>query len=293
MEREHELTNLDRLVREVERFPTLPDVATLALEELERAECDFEEVASLISLDPILAGRILRMANSAYFGAVHKAESVEAALARMGIRECRALILTVALMDAVPELPAPHNAKLFWTLSLSSALVSQHIAGQIGYAPPERAYLAGLVHLLGEAVLAIQFTDRFRLAIEVARRDALPLSVSVTEEFGCDHAGLGAHILRRWSFPDEVIGAVQFQFTPRHCREAAMLSALVVAGDGLCRDLGVRLEDPTYEERAWTALLPESFERALRKATRKGLAECLGEWEAPVQEAIDFATTIF
>ena len=285
--------NLERLVREVERFPTLPDVATRALEELERAECDFEEVASLVSLDPVLAGRVLRMANSAYFGAVHKAESVEAGLARMGIRECRALILTVALMDAMPELPAPHNAKVFWTLSLASALVSQQIAVDLEYEPPERAYLAGLVHLLGEAVLAIQFTDRFRRAIEVARRDALPLSVSLTEEFGCDHAGLSAHILTRWSFPQEVIDAVRFQFTPSQSRSSDLLCSLVVAGDGQCRDFGLGLDDPTYVARSWARKLTPGFFEALGSSRAQAIEDYLDGLTPSTQEAIDFATTIF
>jgi len=285
--------SVDRLVREIERFPTLPSVAMEALEELERSECDFEEVASLISLDPVLAGRVLRMANSAYFGAVHKAEDVDSALCRLGIRECRALILTVALMNAVPELPTPMSAKVFWTLSLASALVAQKLAQDLRYEPPERAYLSGLVHLLGEAVLAIQFTDRFRKAIEVSLQDSLPLVVCLTEEFGCDHAALTSHILERWYFPAEVIQAVRYQFTPNYAPEASLLPSLVVASDGICRDFGLGLEDSHYTRRGWVAKLPPAFSQALRSAGHYDLERYLVSLDNDVQEAIDFAVTVF
>ncbi len=290
---EENTNNTELLIREIERFPTLPDVATLALEELERPDCDFDEVASLVSLDPVLASRILRMANSAYFGAVHKAENVDAALCRLGIRECRALILTVALMDSIPDLPSPVSAKSFWTLSLASALISQKIAEDIGYPSPERAYLAGLVHLLGQAVLAIQFTDRFRHAVELGRRDQLPLVVALTEEFGCDHAGLTAHILRRWSFPEEVTHAIRYQFTPSAARNEALLASLIVAGDGMCRDFELALEDFGYSVRSWLSRIDPCLEQALRAADLGTTVEYFDRLAEPAQEAIDFALTIF
>jgi len=293
METSDTASSIDLLVREIERFPTLPNVATRALEELERVECDFEEVASLVALDPVLASRLLRMANSAFFGAVQKAESIEAALCRMGIRECRALILTVALMDSIPDLPSPLSAKRFWTLSLASALVSQHVSEDIGYPKPERAYLAGLVHLLGEAVLAIQFTERFRSACEVSRRDDLSLVVALTEEFGCDHASLTAYILKRWGFPEEVTQAVHHQFTPSGARSEGLLASLVAAGDGICRDFDLGVEEPSHQRRAWTSKLDPSFRSALRSAKLGDLETYLDGLDEPVQAAIDFAVTIF
>ena len=287
------MNNLDLLVREVDNFPTLPNVATQALEELEREDCDFDEVASLISLDPVLAGRVVRLSNSAFFGAAQRAETVEAAICRLGIVECRNLILTVALMTAIPDLPEPHNAKVFWTASLASALIAEKIAADIGYSPCERAYLAGLVHLIGEAVLAIQFTERFRRAISTSRADQIPFVPSLTEEFGYDHAAVSARILEHWSFRSEVIEAVRNQFSPSQARTDKLLPCLVVMADGVCRDEGLGLEDPTHAARAWTATLPELAASALRAAGHAEIGEYLDSIEEQIKEAIDFASTVF
>ena len=266
---------------------------TDALEELERPDCDFEEVASLVSLDPVLAGRVLRMANSAFFGAVHKADNVEAAICRLGIKECRALLLTVGLMTAMPELPQPHNAKVFWTLSLATALVGHQLALAVGHPAADRVYLAGLLHLLGEGLLAIQFTERFRKAILVAKRDALPLVLSLTEEFGCDYAALGRVILERWAFPADLVDAVAHHLAPELSRRDPLLASLVTAAGGICRARELGLRDIQHTGRPWTDAMPSSFFDAVQAAGHADVTALLESLEPHIDEALDFAATVF
>jgi HD-like signal output (HDOD) protein len=288
-----EMDHVEALIEGIDQFPTLPDVATRALAELESEDCDFEDVASLVSLDPILAGRVLKLANSAFFGTGQRQATVKPAIARLGINEVRNCILTVAVMHAIPELPEPHSAKRFWTLSLSSALVGQKLAKDLDYEEPDRAYMAGLVHLVGEAVLAIQFTERFRTAIAVARQDSIPFVSALAEEFGCDHAAVTARILRDWKFPDAIVRAVRLQFTPAQAKHDALLAGIVAASDGLCRDLGLGLEEPAYEPRGWIAKLPNVFFAALRGSGEGEVGAYLDGITDEVKELIDFALTVF
>jgi len=287
------MDNVDRLLRDMECLPTLPTVATAALAELDRADCDAGEVASLVSLDPVIAARILRLSNSAFFGMEQKAETVEAAIARLGTRECRGLIVTVALMDSFPTLPAPHNAKVFWTLSLAAALMAQKLAVDVGYAQPERAYLAGLVHRLGEAVLAIQFTPRFSSAIATSERDGLPLVVSLTEEFGCDHAALTARILQHWAFAEPIVDAVRSQLSPGSARCDVMLAGIVAAAEGICRDRGLGLCEPGRTARDWLSKLPQELDAVVRRTGFGSIPVYLDSLSNAAEEAIDFARTVF
>jgi HD-like signal output (HDOD) protein len=284
---------MDRIVREIERFPTLPDVATASLLELEREDCDFEEIASLISLDPVLAARVMKIANSAFFGAAKRADTVVKAICRLGINELRNCLVTVAVMDAIPELPAPHSAKTFWTLSLASALVAQKLAEKIDYLYPERAYTASLVHLIGDAVLMLRFTDRYRKAIDVARADAIPLGAAVAEQFGCDQAQVSARVLREWVFPEPIVRAVQRQALPRHAGDEAFLASLILASDGLCRDRGLGLKDPAYLRRSWVPELADGFLAAARGCGGSDLEAYLESLTPEIDELIDFALTVF
>jgi HD-like signal output (HDOD) protein len=284
---------IDRLVLEIERLPTLPDVSTASLLELEREDCDFDEIASLISLDAVLAARVLKLANSAFFGAQKRTDTVSAAISRLGINEVRNCLITVAVLHAIPELPPPHNTKVFWTLSLASALMAQHLAAQIQYTMPDRAYTASLVHLIGEAVLAVQFTDRFRQAIHVGRTDSIPFVSALAEEFGCDHPTVTARVLREWNFPEPLIRAVRRQFSPSQAGDQVLLASLILASDGLCRDRGLGLEEPAYRARSWLQRMPESFFSALHSITRSSVGEYLDGLTEKVDEVIDFALTIY
>jgi HD-like signal output (HDOD) protein len=286
---------IDRLVQQIDRFPTLPHVATASLAELEREECDFHEIARLISLDAVLAGRVLRLANSAYFGTGRPTESIKTAIIRLGVNEVRNCLLTVAVMNAIPVLPKPHDAKLFWTLSLASGLVAQRIAIEIDGSPQlgERAYAGGLVHLVGEAVLALQFTERYCKAIDVARGDAIPFDSALAEEFGCDYATVSARVLREWSFPEPLIRAVHRHFAPEHADDQAVLASLILAGDGLCRDLGLGLEDPGTTPRAWIPRLAVSFIGQVERKAQAPIAEYFDGLTDTVKECIDFAVTVF
>jgi HD-like signal output (HDOD) protein len=292
---------IDRLVAQIECLPTLPQVAAASLAELEREECDFEEIASLIALDPVLAGRVLRLANSAFFGAGKRADTVLAAISRLGLREVRRCLLTVAVMQAIPELPHPHSAKRFWTLSLASALLAQELAQQL--APREaqksgtaadHAYSAGLAHLVGDAVLAVQFTERYRRAIEIARTDAMPLASALSEEFGCDSAALAARVLREWRFAEPVVLAVQRQFAPQHAGPHALLASCVLVADGLCRELGgLGLPGLDGPARGWLPKLAASFTDAVHARSGGGVPEYLDALAERVHECVDFALTVF
>jgi HD-like signal output (HDOD) protein len=236
---------------------------------------------------------VLKLANSAFFGAQKRAETVVGAISRLGIHEVRNCLITVAVMDAVPDLPQPHNTKQFWTLSLASALVGQHIATQLRCADPERAYTACLVHLIGEAVLAVQFTERFRKAILTARKDGMPLTSALAEEFGCDHAAVAARVLKRWEFPDALIRAVQRHLSPAQAGDEVVLSSLVLASDGLCRDRGLGLEDPAYRGRGWLPRLPHPFFSAIQTGSGLAVAAYLDSLTEKLDELIDFARTIY
>jgi HD-like signal output (HDOD) protein len=284
---------IDRIVKEIDRFPTLPDVATASLLELEREECDFDEIASLISLDPVLAARVMKIANSAFFGAAKRADTVVKAICRLGINELRNCLVTVAVMDAIPELPPPHSAKTFWTLSLASALVAQRLAEKLGYLYPDRAYTASLVHLIGDAVLMLRFTGRYRQAIETARVDGIPLGAAVTEQFGCDQAMVSARVLGEWAFPEPIVRAVQRQSLPRHAGDEAFLASLILASDGLCRDRGLGLKDPAYRPRGWVLSLADGFLDVARQHGGPDLGAFLDAFHPELDELIDFALTVF
>ncbi len=102
------MPSVKELVRELSPLPTLPDVALRAQQMLAHPDVGLMHVAEVIALDPVVSSRIVRMANSPLYGATSGTEcSLSHAVMRLGTKQTRSVVMTVAVMQTVPELPPP------------------------------------------------------------------------------------------------------------------------------------------------------------------------------------------
>jgi HD-like signal output (HDOD) protein len=283
---------IDAIVQQVDQFPTLPEVALRALRQLDSEETTLDAITDTISLDQRLAGRIMKLANSPVFGATRPAESLKPAIFRLGMREVRTAVMTVAVINAIPKLPYPHALRTFWTRALASAMTARRLAEDLGYENPEEAYLAALVHLIGEVFLALQFTQRYEEAIATSVADDLPFEAAVVEKFGCDHATVGARVLLEWNFPPAIIEAVRCQFRPGRADAHILLASLVFVSDRMCRDLGLGSEVPK-EPGTWVKSIPEVFQKRLESSRYPDFEHYMAEMRERLGEIEEFARAIF
>ncbi len=247
-----------RLLDDIDDFPTIPEVATRVMSMLDDPDCDLEQCAEQLCRDAILSARLVGFARSPLFGARagHEELSVRDAIMRLGMRETRAVVVSVAVMSSLPCLPQPLELRNFWTLGLGSALAAQHLAEELEHGRPEEAYLAGLVHAVGDAYLAINHPQRFTLAVEKARHGSLPLERALHEEFGVSPSKVTAAVLRHWGMPDPVVSAAEYQFDPEKAPDDPLLAGIVFAADRICRDLRLAPDDRSYVDRRWIDDIP-------------------------------------
>lgn len=179
----------------ISRLPPLPQ-AVLALQATLRDESASVAACALhIRQDPALTARLLRLANSAFYGVPGRVASIDDAVQLIGVRSLRLLAMTAAV---TLQFPAPrraarwHNA--FWRHALAVAHLAQGLAELRGQ-PVERAYVAGLLHDIGRLVLATQ------RGIEVDHPDD-------------GHAEVGAAVARHWHLPEAVARAIDSHHAP-------------------------------------------------------------------------------
>ncbi|MCB0880916.1 MAG: HDOD domain-containing protein [Thermoleophilia bacterium] len=163
-------------------------------------------IAGRVAQSPEIAAHVLRMANSALYG--EPVDTLDRAIVRIGEKHLRALLLaasTYRLLEAdLPLYRLPRLALLRHSGDVATA--AQRIASLIEPARAPHAYLAGLMHDLGKAILA-----------EAARGGAYPPVTSLAEEraqFGTDHARVGTWIAKRWSLSNDIVEAMQFHHDP-------------------------------------------------------------------------------
>jgi putative nucleotidyltransferase with HDIG domain len=206
--------------------PTLEAIETLELSALPGALLQFmravsrddaamERVAELVRAEPALAARILSVANSAAFrsgGALH---TVQQSLQVLGVRVLRSLAACLAVQQAFGRFAAaqPEDLAGFWRHSLFVAELAQAIASESGGAEPEEAYLAGLLHDIGELLLLGGLGARYGALLDRAD-DESSLAVVERQALATDHAAVGAWLVAQWRLPSFMSDAVLLHHQP-------------------------------------------------------------------------------
>ena len=196
------------LIRAIERkrlrLPSISPTVDRIVKLIESPDVDLDELAAAVNGDPVLATRIIGLANSSYFRGATEVPNVREALMRMGIREARTLVVVVALRSTLLRSPGLGDAAQdLWRHSLLAASAVQEITQEL---PPweTTGFLAGLLHDLGKLVVLA-----FVAELPAWQDDgAEPSAETVEAMLDAMHAALGAMVLASWKFPDALCDAV-------------------------------------------------------------------------------------
>ncbi len=193
-------------------LPSIPQVIALLLSELERAEPDLKKVSQLISTDPALTTRLLRLSNSAQFKLSGQIHSVSESLAILGLVDVRAMVAEAASAASFKAVPGIHLQR-FWSYSLNVAKVARQLAGEVRQ-NQQAAFTCGLIHAIGELAIHICMPQQ---AAELDRQiHPLDLGRATAERaaFGFCYAQVGAGLARKWHFPQAMKDALGHQYAP-------------------------------------------------------------------------------
>jgi putative nucleotidyltransferase with HDIG domain len=177
-------------------------VVQTLVDHVSRPDFDLKEVCRLIELDPALAVRILRVANSAAYRGLGPCGSVAQAVVRIGATNVSGLAMAMSAMALFQDLGG--IGRRIRDHSAGTAVVARELAVSLGCAPlSSKVFLAGLLHDIGK-LLIIQTGDR--TYAELVAREIVPSSLHLRELtlWGFDHGLLGAHVLRSWNIPKPI-----------------------------------------------------------------------------------------
>jgi putative nucleotidyltransferase with HDIG domain len=194
--------------------PAMPAIAVQCMRLLEDPNQTFKKVGELVGKDPLLASRVLRLANSAAFPGKTPANTLEQAIPRMGTEGLKLALVHYSMYQAFSSRDARIQSAFrgIWEHSLAVALVAKEIAGNIdgnGAVDAGVAYLAGLLHDVGKPVVAALLLEAEKLAS--VHKSAVPwISHKVwSQVVDRSHRNIGVALSRRWQLPDEISSAVE------------------------------------------------------------------------------------
>jgi len=235
MPEERPRLDVERLLELVESLPTMPAVATKILKVAGSADANAAEVTRLIATDQGLASKVLSTCNSAYYGLPQRVKTLSRAVALLGFKAVRNLVLVHSLPWKRSSTPTFADLMIF-THAAATAVAARLIAGTTKRADPEEALLGGLMHDAGRLALSQVMPDEYEpvlKAIYNLEGDTIELE---RRALGIDHAEIGEQILRKWSFPEELVNVARTHHDP--VPQLGQLALIVRAADELSRLTG-------------------------------------------------------
>ncbi len=189
-------------IRRIESLPPLPVIARNIQALTSAPNVSAEHVAKALRHDPAIASRILRVANSSFYGVAHEVTQISRAVVLLGSRAIRNLVLGLCarnlLVSSTGKVPK-HIA--LWGHSVATAAVCDVVARRVSFSTPEEAFLAGLLHDAGKLAMAGLDPDFISALFSRRLTEAQSLDAE-RQHFGLDHAEAGCQILARWGLPD-------------------------------------------------------------------------------------------
>jgi HD-like signal output (HDOD) protein len=195
-------TSARDLARLAQQVPSLPLTFQRIQELVSNPRSSNSQLAEAVGADQGLTTRILRLANSSFYGLAARVDTVSQAVSLIGTRQVRDLAMATAVVDLFKDIPASAiDGRAFWEHSLAVGSASRLIAAKRRERETERHFVAGLLHDVGLVVMASQMPERVSAHLISARETQQPLTVIERRELGFDHAEVGGAVIEQWHLP--------------------------------------------------------------------------------------------
>ncbi|MEO7993428.1 MAG: HDOD domain-containing protein [bacterium] len=224
---------------DLQEIPTLPLVATKIIQMTNDPRSSASDLQNLISHDPAIAAKVLKLANSAFYGLPGKVSNLNRAVTLLGFNTVRSLALSISVIEAFPGGSAtPHfNRALFWEHSLAVAEGARILAARSCPELKDEAHMAGLFHDIGKIVMDQCFSEYFTSAMRLAYENRISTSDAEMTIMKVDHAELGAQVAEKWNFPSSLVEVIRYHHAISFSTETPLVGIVALADD-LCMEWG-------------------------------------------------------
>jgi diguanylate cyclase (GGDEF)-like protein len=227
-------------------------VAVQVLQLCQQDDLDLTRISAVISKDPALAARILRMANSPLFGSRQQIGNLSQALGLLGINAVRAVVLSFSLLRESQGC-SERGLRDYWRRSVLSAFAARELCGAKNVSQREAAFLGGLLQDVGMLAFVRLAGPRYEELLRAAGGDHYLLASLEVETFGAEHVEVGAWLLERWQVPDWVVKTVaaSHELLPASKQDSTGSPSLAaaVALSGLLADIWLHADPVMAAER--------------------------------------------
>ncbi len=229
--------DLKSIVDRVVDLPTLPDVVTKIMGLIEDPRSTARQINDVMSRDPALAAKILKLVNSSFYGLSNRVTSITQAITILGFNTIRSLAISASVFDLFGASEQGFSYEAFWEQSIGCASVCHYYARhKTPRVQGDTAFVVGLLHGIGKLILDQYAPSDFQDIIDKARFEGLSFTEAEAGVIETSYADIGYWLAERWKLADQVQHTIKYQNRVLECpEEDRELAALVSFSLYACR----------------------------------------------------------
>lgn len=232
---------LEAIVEAVNDMPALPHVVIKVMELTEDPNSTAQDINAVLNHDQGMTAKVLRMANSAFYGFPRRIATVTDATLFLGFKTVRSIVIAASVSDMLNKemkgfALAPGE---LWRHSQCVAIACRYIAKMNRFASVDLAYTAGLLHDIGKVILNDSVKESYHEVVEMALTQNVPFMTAENDVLGFNHAVIGSKIAEKWNLPPDLVEAIACHHEPEQARVNKNITAIVHVADALCMAMGI------------------------------------------------------
>lgn len=232
---------LQQLVQNIRDLPALPEVVVRVMRMAEDPRSDAQSIARVIATDQAMAARVLKLANSAFYGLPRRVGTLSEAVVILGLRTVKNLAIAASTFELLNREIAGYWLQRgeLWRHSLACAIGAQLIAQRARVSVAEEAFVAGLLHDIGKVAINLFVREQFDQIMDKAIQEQIPFVEAEQAILGFNHSMAGALIAEKWNLPPSLVAVIRHHHQPSQASEAGVLVSVVHLADVLSITLGI------------------------------------------------------
>lgn len=221
---------IQELVNNTTQLISLPEISLRVNEIANDPDSTAEDMAAVISQDPALVVRMLKIANSAYYGLSTEVDTISRAVTILGTNKIRDLVLSTSASEAFSGIPNNLiTMQDFWHHSLYCGLLAQILAKKSNKTNAESVFIAGLLHDIGQLLMFNQLPEKSHEIILLLMEGSEEMETYEAERhiLGFDHTQVGAALIKEWKLAPVLEECVEFHHEPQNASKFPVEVALI------------------------------------------------------------------
>jgi len=225
----------DKILQKVSAFPSMPKAAIKLRSLISEEDVSIDEIEKVLRHDPGLAANVLRLANSAFFGIASKVTTLKHAIMLLGIRRFSKIAVGACMNKTIDTAVEGYGLSPgeLWLHSIAVSTTAEALAKNRKLAESNDFFTPALLHDLGKLVLG-KFVKAEQPKFDSLVAEGVPFVIAEKEILNTDHAEIGALILSKWSFPDDLIDAVRWHHYPEGIENPSLHPEILYLANLLC-----------------------------------------------------------